>query len=109
MEALQAAGIAVPDQVSIVGYDDFGLSTSPALTTIRADLEEVGRLAMEALRGASREKSMQCLLLFRSISSREVRQRLPLFKPFRRSCRALETGCSAAAVARVLPESARHF
>jgi DNA-binding LacI/PurR family transcriptional regulator len=50
MEALQAAGIAVPNQVSIVGYDDFGLSTSPSLTTIRADLEEVGRLAMEALR-----------------------------------------------------------
>lgn len=50
MEALQAAGICVPDQVSIVGYDDFGLSTSPSLTTIRADLEEVGRLAVEALR-----------------------------------------------------------
>jgi DNA-binding LacI/PurR family transcriptional regulator len=50
MEALQSAGISVPDQVSIVGYDDFGLNTSPALTTIRADLEEVGRLAMEALR-----------------------------------------------------------
>jgi DNA-binding LacI/PurR family transcriptional regulator len=50
MEALQAAGISVPDQVSIVGFDDFGLNTSPALTTVRADLEEVGRLAMEALR-----------------------------------------------------------
>jgi len=50
MEALQAAGISVPNQVSVVGYDDFGLSTSPSLTTIRADLEEVGRLAMEALR-----------------------------------------------------------
>jgi DNA-binding LacI/PurR family transcriptional regulator len=50
MEALQAAGISVPNQVSVVGYDDFGLGTSPTLTTIRADLEEVGRLAMEALR-----------------------------------------------------------
>ena len=50
MEALQTAGITVPSQVSIVGYDDFGLSTSPSLTTIRADLDEVGRLAMEALR-----------------------------------------------------------
>jgi LacI family transcriptional regulator len=50
MEALQAAGIPVPDHVSIVGYDDFGLNISPALTTIRADLEEVGRLAIEALR-----------------------------------------------------------
>jgi DNA-binding LacI/PurR family transcriptional regulator len=49
MEALQADGISVPDDVSIVGYDDFGLSISPPLSTIRADLEEVGRLAMEAL------------------------------------------------------------
>jgi DNA-binding LacI/PurR family transcriptional regulator len=40
----------VPEHVSIVGYDDLGISVSPPLTTIRADLEEVGRLAMEVLR-----------------------------------------------------------
>jgi LacI family transcriptional regulator len=50
MEALESAGISVPHRVSVVGYDDFGLGTSPPLSTVRADLEEVGKLAMEALR-----------------------------------------------------------
>jgi DNA-binding LacI/PurR family transcriptional regulator len=50
MEALGAAGVSVPNCVSVVGYDDFGLGTSPSLSTIRADLEEVGTLAMESLR-----------------------------------------------------------
>jgi DNA-binding LacI/PurR family transcriptional regulator len=50
MEALEAAGVSVPNCASVVGYDDFGLGTSPSLSTIRADLEEVGTLAMEALR-----------------------------------------------------------
>jgi DNA-binding LacI/PurR family transcriptional regulator len=43
-------GISVPDQISVVGYDDLGVSASPLLTTIRVDLENVGRLAAEALR-----------------------------------------------------------
>jgi LacI family transcriptional regulator len=50
IEALDTVGIRVPEHVSIVGYDDLGISVSPPLTTIRADLEEVGRLAMEVLR-----------------------------------------------------------
>lgn len=50
IEALDTAGIRVPEQVSIVGYDDLGISFSPPLTTIRTDLEEVGRLAMKVLR-----------------------------------------------------------
>jgi len=50
IEALDTAGFRVPEHVSIVGYDDLGISVSPPLTTIRADLEEVGRLAMEVLR-----------------------------------------------------------
>jgi DNA-binding LacI/PurR family transcriptional regulator len=50
MEALEVAGVSVPNCASVVGYDDFGLGTSPSLSTIRADLEEVGTLAMESLR-----------------------------------------------------------
>jgi len=50
IEALDTAGIRVPEHISIIGYDDLGISVSPPLTTIRADLEEVGRLAMEVLR-----------------------------------------------------------
>jgi len=49
MEALGVAGIRVPDQISIVGFDDIGRKTSPPLTTIRADLVAAGRLAAKAL------------------------------------------------------------
>lgn len=49
MEALMVAGIEVPEQVSVVGYDDLGLKTNPPMTTIRVDLDQVGHLAMDAL------------------------------------------------------------
>lgn len=49
MEALMVAGIEVPEQVSVVGYDDLGVKTNPPMTTIRVDLDQVGRLAMDAL------------------------------------------------------------
>jgi len=50
VEAAGVAGISVPNQISVVGYDDLGVSASPLLTTVRVDLENVGRLAAEAVR-----------------------------------------------------------
>lgn len=50
--ALAQAGIRVPDDVSVVGYDDqFGLASSlrPALTTVRLPYLEMGRAAAEQL------------------------------------------------------------
>jgi LacI family transcriptional regulator len=49
MEGLAIAGLRVPDQISIVGFDDLGQKTSPPLTTVRVDLAQVGRLAANAL------------------------------------------------------------
>jgi DNA-binding LacI/PurR family transcriptional regulator len=49
MEALAMADIRVPQQISVVGYDDLGVMTTPPMTTIRVDLDKVGRLAVEAL------------------------------------------------------------
>jgi DNA-binding LacI/PurR family transcriptional regulator len=49
MEALMVAGVEVPEQISVVGYDDLGVKTNPPMTTIRVDLDQVGRLAMDAL------------------------------------------------------------
>jgi len=55
LEALKLAGIAVPGQVSVIGYDDLGRDRNPPLTTIRSYPEEVGRIAarmlMEELEG----------------------------------------------------------
>ncbi|HWQ56791.1 MAG TPA: GntR family transcriptional regulator [Bryobacteraceae bacterium] len=48
MEALAIADMKVPKDISVVGYDDLGLGAQ-ALTTIKADLMEVGRIAANAL------------------------------------------------------------
>lgn len=51
MAALRDAGVSIPTQVSIVGYDDIPLvdRLSPALTTIRQPAYEIGRLAARQL------------------------------------------------------------
>jgi LacI family transcriptional regulator len=51
LEALREAGVAVPEEVSVVGFDDQRLSAylTPALTTVRAPTEEVGRQAARQL------------------------------------------------------------
>lgn len=49
LEALGMAGIRVPEQMSIIGFDDLGLKQSPPLTTIRVDLTRVGEQAAEQL------------------------------------------------------------
>ena len=47
----QALGIAVPDTLSITGFDDIALARelSPSLTTMRVDTHAIGRMAAEAL------------------------------------------------------------
>ena len=53
MDALQAAGKAIPDDVKIVGFDGIPASelTSPPLTTIEPDLDLAGKLLVEAVAG----------------------------------------------------------
>lgn len=47
LTALKENGLRVPEDVSVVGFDDFRLSPflNPPLTTVRAPTEEVGRIA----------------------------------------------------------------
>ena len=47
-------GVSVPDQVSIVGFDDIGLASvsAPAITTVRVPQIEMGRQAASVLLGA---------------------------------------------------------
>lgn len=49
MLALQDAGLVVPDQVAIVGFDDIPLAAlvRPGLTTLRIKIAETGRNALE--------------------------------------------------------------
>lgn len=51
MTRLRERGFALPSDVSIVGFDDFGLSrvTTPAITTMHVPAERMARLATERL------------------------------------------------------------
>jgi DNA-binding LacI/PurR family transcriptional regulator len=51
IKALQDNGYRIPEDISVVGFDDLRLSgfLTPPLTTVRAPTEEVGRIATEQL------------------------------------------------------------
>jgi LacI family transcriptional regulator len=51
MQAARQSGISVPDQVSVVGFDDIDLAgfVSPALTTMAVDKLGMGRIAVSLL------------------------------------------------------------
>jgi len=51
MRACQEAGIAVPDEIAFIGYDDIGAAAlaMPPLATVRVDKEELGREAARQL------------------------------------------------------------
>jgi DNA-binding LacI/PurR family transcriptional regulator len=55
LEAAQAAGIAIPDQLSVIGFDDVEAAGYTGLTTVAQPLEESGalgaRLLLRALAG----------------------------------------------------------
>ena len=51
IRAVRRAGLRVPEDVSVVGYDDsaFMSCTDPPLTTVRQPIESMGRAAIELL------------------------------------------------------------
>lgn len=51
IRAVRRAGLRVPDDVSVVGYDDSALMncTDPPLTTVRQPIEPMGRAAIDLL------------------------------------------------------------
>lgn len=65
LTALQAAGRHVPDDVAVVGFDDvpFAPFLAPALTTVRAPIEQVGREAVRQLVRLIRGEQAEALTL----------------------------------------------
>ncbi|HLJ76826.1 MAG TPA: LacI family DNA-binding transcriptional regulator [Acidobacteriaceae bacterium] len=72
--AIHEAGLRVPEEISIAGFDDIALSafTQPALTTVKLSREEIARLAFRSLYnirqegGMGSEMSVQPTLVVRS-------------------------------------------
>lgn len=50
-EALQEMKVAIPEQIALLGYDDFELAATvrPAITVIQQPIQEMGRVAAELL------------------------------------------------------------
>jgi DNA-binding LacI/PurR family transcriptional regulator len=78
LSALKQAGLACPDDMSIVGYDDIEVSRhlTPALTTVRQDTVLLGRLAADTIvqgitgGGAPREQVLPVSLIVRDSCGR---------------------------------------
>ncbi len=58
LHAARQAGLKVPGDLSVVGFDDFQIASRvwPALTTIRAPTREIGRWAAERLLGLGEDE-----------------------------------------------------
>jgi LacI family repressor for deo operon, udp, cdd, tsx, nupC, and nupG len=85
---LKAAGIFVPDQVSVAGFDDIEYSSifDPALTTMRQPKAEIGRLAaLELLRQMNDVE----------VPERRSRIRLSCDLIIRNSTKALRSGATS--------------
>jgi DNA-binding LacI/PurR family transcriptional regulator len=80
LRALHKYGYKVPDDIAVVGFDDLSVSPflNPALTTVRAPTETVGRIAAEKLFSILENQSSNEAVI------------LPTEIIFRRSC-----GCHA--------------
>jgi DNA-binding LacI/PurR family transcriptional regulator len=68
IRALKIAGRLIPEDVAVVGFDDvpFARYLSPALTTVRAPIEEVGREAVRQLTCLMNGEQAQALTLMRT-------------------------------------------
>jgi LacI family transcriptional regulator len=51
MDAAKSAGIKIPEEIGIIGYDDIYISnlTTPSLTTIRQPIAQMGMRSFDLL------------------------------------------------------------
>jgi LacI family transcriptional regulator len=80
LRAFSEAGIVVPDDLSVVGFDDLPLSAvvDPALTTIQVSKAQIGRMAVQLVaarvRGDAELPSVKVLIGGKIVERRSVRR-----------------------------------
>lgn len=86
VSVLRASGLRVPDDVQVVGFDDIGLAAaaSPALTSVRQEIEAAGRALVERLFAQLEGREVESLVLPTTLMVRESTRR-PGEPDFRRS------------------------
>jgi LacI family transcriptional regulator len=87
LKAIRAAGLRVPDDIALVGYDDIPLAAmlEPALTTVRQSVATLGHMAAtllldtlaEAQPGSAQRVVLPTELVVRASCGHKVRQRVP--------------------------------
>ena len=80
MRALRQRGYAIPERVSIIGFDDVPEAAyyEPPLTTMRPDFAELGRVAMEMMLGhINREETLTADTLVPELIARESTAKPP--------------------------------
>ena len=62
MQTLQARGYRIPEDISIVGFDNYILSemTTPKLTTYAVDLDKMAMASIEQLQQRLKQPSRPC-------------------------------------------------
>lgn len=81
LKAARDAGVIVPEQLSVIGFDDIGFSQycEPELTTVHQPREAIGRTAMRLLldilkhRNVPLDQSLKTQLIVRSSTARASR------------------------------------
>jgi LacI family transcriptional regulator len=70
MTYLHRTGVRLPDELSLVGYDDTldAVMAYPALTTVHQGIEEMGEIAMHMIEGKSMSEH---IILPHSITERD--------------------------------------
>ena len=65
MRALHEAGVRIPEEVSIVGFDDLAAArlAEPPLTTISQDTRRAGEILVETLIAKIEERAPESVLL----------------------------------------------
>jgi len=91
MSALRGAGLRVPDDIAVAGFDDIPISSylRPSLTTVHVGIDRVGVLAVETLLRALAERN----------AHRKEHRMIPTSLALRGSCGCPEVSLPVSAVA----------